>query len=295
MKCKNCGTHNSARALKCVNCNAPLDGSMVMEKVSYTNISKGNVTCKNCQATNAADALKCHQCNAPLDGSMVVNPHNSPGPGHAQVMCKNCKSFNPADSLRCHSCNAPLDGSLVIKNAAVAPSPKIDKSTTMMQQPARSAGNICPHCAYPNQSIATSCVKCNTALNPVSFENKKEETLNDPKPLKKAMDMTINPYASAPASAKGFSLTPLNADLSDEKSPISFTNDSNNLDRSTLYPGNNTITSAGQATITRKDHSWIIEDNSAMKTTFVQVQGQITLKDGDILLMGNKMFRFTAE
>lgn len=296
MKCKNCGTHNSDQALKCVNCNAPLDGSMVVERPSTSATAKGNVTCKNCKATNAADALKCHQCNAPLDGSMVVDQSNRSGLGNAQVICKNCKSTNPADALKCHTCNAPLDGSLVIKAPETVKSPKIDKSTTAIHPKNPGSGNICPKCGYPNQDIANECVKCNTTLG----NNKSSAEIIAPKTIspvsdKKAMDMTINPYAAAPVKPKGFSLTPLNADLSADRDPIHLEADVNRLDRSMLDAGNNTITSSGQATIRRNNNKWVIEDNSAMQTTFIKVNGTVDLNDGDVILMGNKMFRFTAE
>jgi ribosomal protein L40E len=163
MKCKNCGTQNSAQALKCSNCNAPLDGSMVAERTSDP-LHSGNVTCKNCNATNAAYALKCHQCNAPLDGSMVVDHSNRASLGDSQVMCKNCKATNPANALKCHQCNAPLDGSLVIRNSSPVKAAKIDKSTTAIHQQLGQDTNKCPGCGYPNQPMAEKCVKCDTPL-----------------------------------------------------------------------------------------------------------------------------------
>ena len=296
MKCKNCGTHNSDQALKCVNCNAPMDGSMVVERPSTSDSAKGNVICKNCKATNAADALKCHQCNAPLDGSMVVDQNNKAGLGSAQVICKNCKSTNPADALKCLKCNAPLDGSLVIKAPEVAKHQKIDKSTTAIHLKSPVAGNVCPHCGYPNQDIATECVKCSAVLTKSNSPAKSAA----PSPIppvsdRKAMDMTINPYAALPVNPKGFSLTPLKGDLSEDRDPIRLEAEVNKLDRAMLDADNNTITSTGQATIRRKDNKWVIEDNSAMQTTFLKVSGTMDLNDGDIILMGNKMFRFTAQ
>ena len=145
MKCKNCGTQNSAQALKCSNCNAPLDGSMVAERTSDP-LHSGNVTCKNCNATNAAY----HSNRASL--------------GDSQVMCKNCKATNPANALKCHQCNAPLDGSLVIRNSSPVKEAKIDKSTTAIHQQLGQDTNKCPGCGYPNQPMAENCVKCDTPL-----------------------------------------------------------------------------------------------------------------------------------
>ncbi|MBK7603437.1 MAG: zinc ribbon domain-containing protein [Saprospiraceae bacterium] len=303
MKCKNCGTQNSAQALKCSNCNAPLDGSMVAARTSDP-LHSGNVTCKNCNATNAADALKCHQCNAPLDGSMVVDHSNRASLGDSQVMCKNCKATNPANALKCHQCNAPLDGSLVIRNSSPVKEAKIDKSTTAIHQQLGQDTNKCPGCGYPNQPMAENCVKCDTPLKAQSAPVVKQvestviavrDNTSAPVKTRKAMDLTINPYAEQAAKpAKSF-LTPLHSDLSAEKGPITLDQKSNHLTREQLDPSNTTITSSGQAVISFDNGAWTIEDTSAMQTTFIKVSGKVTLNEGDIILMGNKMFKFSAE
>ncbi len=52
------------------------------------------------------------------------------------------------------------------------------------------------------------------------------------------------------------------------------------------------ITSRIQAVISRKDDRWFIEDKSEQKTTFVQANIPQPLKDGDIILLGNRLFVF---
>lgn len=300
MKCKNCGTQNSAQALKCSNCNVPLQGSMVVENPGSRQGASGNVTCKNCKATNPADALKCHQCNAPLTGSMVMDP-NAKSLGASQVMCKNCKTTNSADALKCVACNAPLDGSMVIKDDKPA-AVKIDKSTTAIHQAdTNKMPNACPACGYPNQPFASTCVKCDTPLDGKKHTEVKTAPVTAPeskstlKKSGKSMDLTINPWAEQPAKPATCSLTPLKSDFSADKSPILLSSEKNKLNRENLDPGNQTITSAGQASINFNNGSWMIEDTSVMQTTFIKVNGATELKNGDILLMGNKLFKFTAE
>jgi|GEM_PF-2148021 len=300
MKCKNCGTHNSDQALKCVNCNAPLDGSMVVERSSSGSGSSGkNVTCKNCKAINPADALKCHQCNAPLVGSMVVESGRAVAGG--QVICKNCKADNPADALRCHQCNAPLDGSLVIRNQEKPSDARIDKSTTAIHRNAPEQ-KICPYCSYPNQAIADVCVMCSKPLTPDTV-TKKEKAKADTPPARqrpstarsKSMDMTINPWAEQPVVPDSYVLVPLKSDFTGAGEPISLNGEEVNLNRDLLDPGNMTITSSSQAVMRNAGGKWSIEDKSNMQTTFVKVTGSHELNDGDIILMGNKMFKFTKE
>ena len=297
MKCKNCGTHNSNQALKCQNCNAPLDGSM-LESHNPTSKSHGMVVCKNCKTSNPNDALKCRNCNAPLDGSMVSESKSKVIPG--QVVCKNCKTANPIDALKCMNCNAPLDGSMAIqhdKGKIPKEKPgKIDKSTTAIHQNTDKQ-RICPHCSYPNQATALTCVRCRTSLNidkaPVS--RSEVEPKSKPAKNKETMGLTVNPWAEKPVIPDKYHLIPLKSDFTTSGEPIHLKEGSNNLNRANLDPGNTSITSSSQAVIKQDGGKWILEDTSSMMTTFVKVNGATELNDGDIILMGNKLFRFSKE
>lgn len=312
MKCNNCGTLNSPQTLKCVNCNAPLKGSMVKEMPLQGKSGKtGQVVCKNCKSSNPATALKCHQCNAPLTGSMVLEDGlTHSGLGDSHVMCKNCQSHNPVDALRCHHCNAPLTGSLVIKNEA--PAAKINKHTTFIKPTGTtSSGKICPHCQYPNQDIATQCVQCGHMLktpveaikhganppkdDPATVPVLKSKPAASPKPpSKKDMKATVNPWMQAPES-KTFTLTPLAADYTEKSEGVEYNQEEISLGRSQLDPDNNTISSAGQMKIAYIDGQWMMEDISQMQTCFIKVNGQQQLHDGDVLLLGNKLFKFQVK
>lgn len=298
MKCKNCGAQNSEHALKCQNCNAPLDGSMVERPKSSSKVG-GTIICKNCRTVNTGDALKCNHCNAPLDGSMVLD--SRPKVMSGQVLCKNCKTANPEDALRCLHCNAPLDGSMVIRSdkkqgTTRGSKQKIEKSTSAIYQ--NESRKTCPKCGYPNQSIADACVRCHTSL----ADKKEAKTKAVPaEPLVKAsekkasMNLTVNPWAEPPVVPDKYSLTPLKSDFTEGGDSIPLKEGKNNLKRDNLDPGNMTITSASQAVIRCEGGKWTIEDTSTMKTTFVHVSGQSELKDGDIILLGNKLFKFSKE
>ena len=64
------------------------------------------------------------------------------------------------------------------------------------------------------------------------------------------------------------------------------------LNRSNTDPNNHTITSKQQAILSFENGKWYIEDKSAHKSTFIQVNGKMSLNDGDVVLMGNRMFIF---
>lgn len=296
INCKNCNSINPDGALKCINCNAPLDGSMVRQPEGKTGVSSGSVTCKNCKSINPATALKCNNCNAPLDGSMVMEQDSSVSSG--QVMCKNCKTLNQSEALKCKNCNAPLEGSMVIMNKPQKSSKKIDKSTSVMSVKADRKNNVCPNCAYPNQASATVCVKCNSELpnqeSRKSVSHQKDIENNQLTSPKSSMNMTVNPWADLPKEDK-FILIPLDSNQNPEQSFIGLSGESNKLNRDNLDPGNNAITSHIQAVIEKKDGKWTISNKSAMNTTFVQVSNEVELKEGDVILMGNRMFKFTRK
>ena len=64
------------------------------------------------------------------------------------------------------------------------------------------------------------------------------------------------------------------------------------LNRDNTDPKNDTITSQEQACITFEDGKWCIEDKSEYNTTFVQAAHKIELQEGDLILLGNQLYRF---
>ena len=64
------------------------------------------------------------------------------------------------------------------------------------------------------------------------------------------------------------------------------------LNRANTEDNNPSITSREQAVVTRVDGRWYIEDRSEQKTTFVQAAKRIELHEGDIILLGNRLFEF---
>ena len=64
------------------------------------------------------------------------------------------------------------------------------------------------------------------------------------------------------------------------------------LNRDNTDPKNSTITSQEQASLTFENGKWSIEDKSEYKTTFVQAVRKIELQQGDLILLGNQLYRF---
>lgn len=95
--------------------------------------------------------------------------------------------------------------------------------------------------------------------------------------------------------AKGrFALTPLSGKTRmPENDPIVFpVGNEFELNRDNTDPENSTITSKTQAVISFENGTWSITDESELKSTFVQAARKVELQNGDLILLGNQLYRF---
>ena len=64
------------------------------------------------------------------------------------------------------------------------------------------------------------------------------------------------------------------------------------LNRENTEPGNFTITSNEQARLTFEDDKWMIQNRSDYGSTMLAANRKLHLESGDIILLGNRRFRF---
>ena len=277
------------------------------------------MTCKNCGHTNPDGRLRCEECNAPLDGSMVASVESVTALS-GEIRCNNCNSRNPIGALRCKECNVALDGSMVISKPADKPEfdlgvmkDKPISAATMNfhrdnQEPSPAGMLACIRCAYPNLPSATSCAQCGSALekpsslptqlnpdSPHEPQPKSEQQghpLRGPEVNQQLGNATVNPWLVYSPQTKRFGLLPVAKLGEDELPSIEFTENRNELSRDNLDPNNQTITGKLQAAVEWKDGHWYITNHSEQKTTFIQIEGEVALKKGDVLLIGDRLFEF---
>lgn len=275
------------------------------------------MTCKNCGHTNPGGRLRCEECNAPLDGSMVASMESVTALS-GEIRCNNCNTRNPVGALRCKECNVALDGSMVVSR----PAQKAEFDATIKDNPISSAtmnfqrdeprlapGMLaCIRCAYPNLSSAKNCAQCGSVLeNPTSLPTQQNmdpsnehQAKSTPQvhPLKgqeanqQLGNATVNPWLVYTPQPKRFGLRPIAKQGEDELPSIEFTDNRNELSRDNLDPNNQTITGKLQAAIEWKDGQWYITNHSEQKTTFIRIEGEVALKKGDVILVGDRLFEF---
>lgn len=66
------------------------------------------------------------------------------------------------------------------------------------------------------------------------------------------------------------------------------------LSRQNTEPNNFSITSKEQAALIYNDGRWYLEDRSQFRSTFLLVAERTELKDGDVILLGDRKFRFKS-
>ena len=217
------------------------------------------------------------------------------------MRCKNCGWENPDGSNVCEKCNTSLSVSNI--SAPATGNDSFAKSTVSEQvyfgnnQNQNEGSKSCPQCGYPVSSSFENCPNCNAHLN---IERQEANTPKSTVPENNSnFNGTIRPGMGGgmpfvqggvqsfctlrPIAWQG---EPVNYN------PITYIGSNIVLNRSNTDSNNNTITSKEQATLTFKDGEWYLDNKSELRTTYIKVDRPIQLKDGDIIILGNREFEF---
>ncbi|MDR0796496.1 MAG: zinc ribbon domain-containing protein [Tannerella sp.] len=252
--------------------------------------------CKNCGWENPANNAKCEKCNASLSGLMEPEENVSsrrlapmktakgcPECGYpirdVEKSCPHCEYVFVVEKQETPAVEEPL------LRKEPPPTPELRKETppAPKQTPAipKPAQKTCTFCKVLVAENAHYCSNCGA---PLMSE-------------RKTLDSTIKPWLRAEQiQAPGCSLTLISGD--DEPANASVLRFSGNviqLNRSNTEPSNQTITSKTQAELSFEDDKWYIQDKSALKTTYVYVGSKVEIKQDDIIVMGNRSFKFGYE
>lgn len=213
--------------------------------------------------------------------------------------CKNCGWPNRPGESFCVKCGSPL----------------VDEEQGSMQATVFEQGNayeekVCPKCGNPLPVNAENCPNCNYFVgtpqqvvnnyppqnNRVIVQPTRVESptrMENPAANKAKISGTQNPYMYGPEAEPTIVLTPQKR-LNEKKEPTGLEYEGKNivLSRSNTEPENPSITSQTQAVISNIDGHWFIEDKSEQGTTFVRASRNVEIKDGDMILLGNRLFEF---
>lgn len=217
------------------------------------------------------------------------------------MRCNNCGWENPDTNTRCEKCNSPLLGGASNQPAFQHPvqqnfSKTVNEAAVFPDTPG-GGDNVCPQCGYPMRSGVSVCPNCHYGATEIEPQVVRPAAPAAPaaKQVKaNPIQGTVNPWVKV-APANKCVLEPVAQEGIDNPDAIHLKGDAHELNRANLDPENQTITSKVQAHLTCEDGQWYIEDKSAQHTTFIYAGEKTALKDGDVILMGNRQFVFHAE
>ncbi len=225
------------------------------------------------------------------------------------MRCKNCGWPNRPGETTCAKCSTPLEISEQ-PETEVAPvveeKPRNLKATvleTASSDPVQAVEDetedtdMCPKCGYPMRKNTNKCPNCNYVINTNQNNNlehhqtRMEQSAQSNKPI----SSTINPYLVGSAPEPGFTLTPVKR-INERKTfeSILYEGQEVELRRDNTEADNTSITSQEQAVIHNENGNWYITDKSEQGTTFVRATNKTQLQDGDIILLGNRLFEFRS-
>ena len=248
--------------------------------------------CKNCGWPNKPSVTKCIKCDAPLSSAdedlNFIDSDN---------MSQSAQSLN----------KTVLEEEIFGGSHQNTPDKSSSRQSNVENNDALSQ---CPKCGYPLRPGVEKCPNCKFQLNSNSHIDKTparshisspstEDTYRRPTRMssdsgsKGAFRGTINPYMMNMDVEPTFILKPIKR--IDERHTFNeqeYEGKEVILNRDNTEQNNSSITSKQQAVITNVDGHWYIEDKSEQKTTFVQAAQKIELHDGDIILLGDRLFEF---
>ena len=219
------------------------------------------------------------------------------------MRCHFCGWDNPEGRERCEKCNKPLQADHADATSHEHPTRRMPPQgieslkATVPESMARPADkNECPECGYPLEGGA--CAHCGYTTNPVldppapaKPQNETQHPIHKQPMIQVGKD-TVRPKRKGEKEGR-FVLTPISEDngMSEGESKV-YDGNKVVLNRENTDPRNTTITSQVQAIVSRENGQWFIEDQSELRTTFVQAARKTEIRGGDLILMGNQLFRF---
>lgn len=306
MRCVNCGWDNkNPNATSCEKCGHPIqqEPAPAPQGDPYSGVSVPNYSNEAIPRPTVVNKPGNQVQSAP---TRVMNSAAAQAQMKKTVIqgandrCPQCGFNLPANAVSCPNCGLDLvepsenvapDVQAAPIQMAVPPEQGIDKPTVVMGNtlnPQAETGdtdtNVCDKCGTVVPGDVQYCPKCGERIRQKTIivrrkskvqpkEDVEEKKIEEP-PVK--CQLTLIPEEDE-------ELQVVTHDY-EGKSII--------LNRDNTEPDNRTITSKEQAELTCEDGKWFIENRSSLSSTFVQANRKIEIQAGDIIVLGDRRFKF---
>ena len=219
--------------------------------------------CKFCGWENPNDRTSCEKCNQPL--GMGVNTHSNDGGNDSRL----------------------TDRRVTPNETGFQPKKTVRENNGLKEESFSSSLVVCQHCGYEINEKTDYCPNCGNSLLD------KSSTPEKPIDYKQTIPANFSARFNQ-GEKKNFKLS-LVSNEGEILNSVDFEGEDIILNRDNLDKENLTITSKEQALVRFDNGKWSIEDRSDLKSTFVQAAKPMELHNGDLILLGDKLFRFETE
>jgi hypothetical protein len=325
MICKNCGTPNKNGTKACIICNFPMDGGAItapgQSAASQIELNaeqprtrpnrldrpRNSVSCPQCKYEIIKESDTCPMCAFSLSSgssfpapTAVHQPQPNGSVANQPLQYRGIPSYEgglaPSASEKGRE---PEVIQLNVHKPASHPETLKEDHQTTEQVPSPSKSNL----EKAISSMTDNKISVTGRAGDIDRQknNKQEQLKQTQEPFRVNQSErallfgTIDPFRKEEDQGSAVAyLEPVAREGEPLLEPVSITSPDNTIkvNRTSLDPENNTITSKVQAIFEYKDGVWYIVDQSEQQTTFVLVNQPTPIKNGDILLMGNRKFIF---
>ncbi len=288
--------------------------------------------CKNCGWENQPNAAVCEKCNTPFSLSGVSAYNNGPsynnGPTYREpsdptlrgtvkegfdgqyprqigtnTNCPNCGYELPTGVNQCPNCgwnSLPVQdsgymGDSSLKRTVREPGALEGVPYAPGENRVYEASKVkCPSCGDMVLATGKFCPNCGSSLSAKPNNNSGQKAGHQA--FSGNRQGTVNPWAKQVMDH--CSLTPIvisENGFEEGGSSIKYKGSSILLNRDNTDPENPSITSKEHAILSKENGEWFIENRSEMHTTMLLINNKRHLEPGDIIVLGNGLFRFEGE
>lgn len=300
MRCNNCGWDNAPGSSSCVKCGHPLQMDSggynnPYQGVNVPNYNQGGEPQPRPTVINAQPA----EVQAPRPTKIVNGPIQQDAQLKATVAqvpktCPNCGYPVMGDFSSCPNCGtniAPAPKPTTIQN--LDGQPEADAVTPLAAPIATAASAAkaalkdlgidetvkCAKCGEEVSIDFAYCPKCGERIHLPTVRAIRHKPTPPPEPPKPKCHLTIIPEEEEKA----------------DFAPIDYEGTSVILTRENTEPDNRTITSKEQAELICEDGKWYILNKSELGSTYLEANRKLELQQGDIIVLGDRRFKFEAE
>ena len=281
MRCNNCGWDNAPGSSVCVKCGHPLqsgepqyqdpykgvnvpnyNGGEGAPRPTVLNSQRAEPTPRPTRIVNSADL----QNQAAMKATVAQAPKSCPHCGYPVV----------GDFTSCPNCGSSLNAAITAIQQPVEPA--VEKKANQLELDIAEEVK-CDKCGSMVSIDFSFCPKCGERIHLPTVRAIIHKPTPAPEPPKPKCHLTIIPEEGERTEAV----------------KNDYEGDSIILNRENTEQDNRTITSKEQAELICEDGKWYVLNRSELGSTYLEANRKLALEPGDIIVLGDRRFKFETE